>query len=113
MLNRWFGWLSSPEPVAGSATVVSSDMSARCEESSDEEALLGTLPVPQGAMVAAACPPCMDQIGEIEPRKDEECTSSGSENVSQHQPVTAKRQCLFAVLNARNGGSSEDKRSAT
>ena len=47
MPNRWFGWLSSPEPVAGSSEIVASHKYAGCEESSDEEALLGTIPVPQ------------------------------------------------------------------
>ena len=104
MLNRWLGWLSSSEPVPDPTESITPQALAAGEASSDEEALLGTHPVPQGAIAAAHCLPCVDQAGEIEPRKDEEGTSSGSEDVSHHQPVTAERHCLFAVLKARNGG---------
>ena len=97
MLDRWFGWLSSPAPVAGPTELVTSQALAACRESSDEEALLGTHPVPQGPIAAPGCLPCVDQAGEIDPREEEGGTSSGSENVSRHQPVRAERQCLFAA----------------
>ena len=105
MLNGWFGWPSSLAPVAGPTESVTSHALVACTESSDEEALLGTHPVPHGYIAAADCLSCVDQAGKIYPREEEGGTSSGSENVSRHQPVTAEPQCLFAVLTARNGGT--------
>ena len=34
MLNRWFGWLSSPAPVAGPTESVAEEELAACEEAS-------------------------------------------------------------------------------
>ena len=94
MLNRWLGWLSSSEPVTDPTESITPQALAAGEASSDEEALLGTHPVPQGAIAAAHCLPCVDQAGEIEPRKDEEGTSSGSENVSRHHTCDSRAPVL-------------------
>eukprot|EP01043_Picozoa_sp_COSAG02_P064841 COSAG02_NODE_9602_length_2165_cov_13.302562_4_plen_76_part_00 len=47
MLNRWLGWLSSLEPVPDPTESVTPQALAAREASSDEEALLGTHPVPR------------------------------------------------------------------
>ena len=39
MLNRWFGWLSSPAPTVEPTTSVTEEELGACEASSDEEAL--------------------------------------------------------------------------
>ena len=46
MLNRWFGWLSSSEPVTGSAESLSSQVVVGVEEWTDEEQLFGSIMVP-------------------------------------------------------------------
>ena len=52
MLNRWLGWLSSSEPVPDPTESVTPKALAASEGSSDEEALLGTHPVPQANTAA-------------------------------------------------------------
>jgi hypothetical protein len=94
MLNRWFGWLSSPAPVAGPTESVTSQALVACKESSDEEALLGTHPVPHGYIAAADCLSCVDQAGKIYPREEEGGTSSGSENVSRHHTCDTRAPVL-------------------
>ena len=101
MLNRWFGWLSSPEPVAGSSDVVSSNMSVGCEESSDEEALLGTLPVPQANMPAQSCSPCVHTGDEVSTRELLGDSSGNNWQLGNQQDGTAWWQCLFAELSER------------
>ena len=77
MLNRWFGWLSLSSPVAGSAESVTSQALAACEESSHDEALLGSITVPQANTAAESCTPYVDDGDEVSTREVLE-DSSGS-----------------------------------
>ena len=94
MLNGWFGWLSSLAPVAGPTESVAEEELAACGEASDEEALLGTHPVPHGSIAAVDCLSCVDQAGKIDPPEEEGGTSSGSENVSRHHTCDTQAPVL-------------------
>eukprot|EP01043_Picozoa_sp_COSAG02_P035342 COSAG02_NODE_2525_length_8606_cov_5.841895_7_plen_863_part_01 len=104
MLNRWLGWLSSSEPVAGSAESGTSPALAACEESSHDEALLGTITVPQANTAAKSCPSCVDDGDEVSAREVLEGSSGSNQKLGNWQDGTERRQCLFAVLSDHKGG---------
>lgn len=65
MLNRWLGWLSSLEPVPDPTELVTPQALAAREASSDEEALLGTHPVPRANNPAQSHSPCVHAGDEV------------------------------------------------
>ena len=104
MLNRWFGWLSSPAPTVEPTTSVTEEELGACEESSDEGSQLGSPAFPRAHNVDSCCRPCARQDDGVSARDNERHAGIDSSNFGDRRTPAVRSQCLFAVLTQRCAG---------
>ena len=103
MLNRWFGWLSSPAPVAGPTESVAEEELAACEEASDEGPQLSTPALPRANNMDSYCHPCPQEVDEVPTRGGTRHANTGNLPTGGHRAMATQRECLFRVLIRQNG----------